>query len=41
MKGDPALVNTSSEDDGWMIKVRVEDASDLGKSEKYDNYCYR
>ena len=30
VKGDPALVNNSPETDGWMIRIRVEDAKDLG-----------
>ena len=30
-KGDPALVNTSSEEEGWILKIKVVDEKDLGK----------
>ena len=30
LKNDPALVNTSSEDKGWILKIKVADDKDLG-----------
>ena len=39
--GDPAIVNRSPYEDGWMIRVKVEDASalnDLMDSEEYAEF---
>ncbi len=29
LEGDPGLVNTSAEGDGWLVKMRLDDASQL------------
>ena len=42
VKGDPAIVNNEAETDGWVIKVRVADASDLDElmdEKAYRKYC--
>lgn len=35
---DPALVNTAPYGDGWMIKLRVKDASEMGALMNSDAY---
>lgn len=31
VQGDPALVNTDSEGDGWVVQVKIADEKDLSK----------
>lgn len=31
VKDDPALVNSDSEKDGWLIEIKVKDDKDLSK----------
>src|SRR5438270_6699312 len=38
----PELVNTDPYGDGWMVKVRMSDATELGdlmNAEEYEEYC--
>src|SRR5213078_726168 len=42
LRDKPELVNTDPYGDGWMIKVRLSDASELDElmtAEEYDEYC--
>ena len=42
LRDNPELVNSDPYGDGWMIKVRVSDVSeldDLMTAEEYDEYC--
>jgi glycine cleavage system H protein len=29
LKGEPALVNTAAEGDGWILKIKVQDDKDI------------
>jgi glycine cleavage system H protein len=42
LRDKPELVNSDPYGDGWMIKVRLSDASELDElmtAEEYDEYC--
>src|ERR1051325_11835308 len=42
LRDNPELVNTDPYGDGWMIKVRISDVSELDElmtAEEYDEYC--
>lgn len=42
IKGDPAIVNTEAESDGWVLKIKVESSSDLDglmDEKAYAKYC--
>ena len=42
LRDNPELVNSDPYGDGWMIKVRISDASELDElmtAEEYDEYC--
>jgi glycine cleavage system H protein len=42
LRDNPELVNTDPYGDGWMIKIRMSDPSeldDLMSAEEYDEYC--
>jgi glycine cleavage system H lipoate-binding protein len=32
---DPSVVNTDAEKDGWLFKIKIQDAKDLGKYHVY------
>ena len=39
---DPGLVNSSAEDEGWFIKIKIsdiEDVDDLMDAEAYKEHC--
>lgn len=38
LEGDPSLVNSDPYGDGWMIRIRVEDPSDLDNTLSADEY---
>ena len=38
LKGDPSLINTDPHGKGWMIKVRMSDASELSKLMSGEEY---
>lgn len=38
LDGEPALVNSDPYGDGWMIRMKLKDASDLGSLLKADAY---
>ena len=42
LRDNPELVNSDPYGDGWMIRVRISDASELDElmtAEEYDEYC--
>lgn len=42
IKADPAVVNNEAEKDGWVLKVKVESASDLDElmdEKAYAKFC--
>jgi len=42
LRDNPELVNSDPYGDGWMIKVRISDVSELDElmtAEEYDEYC--
>lgn len=42
IKSDPAIVNNEAESDGWVLKVKVDSASDLDglmDEKAYAKYC--
>lgn len=42
LENQPELVNNSPYEDGWLIKIRVDNPSDLGQlmtEEQYNSFC--
>jgi len=42
VKSDPAIVNNEAETDGWVLKVRIENAGEIDElmdEKQYKKYC--
>ena len=39
VKDDPALVNTDSEGDGWVVQIKISDDKDLSKISQDIHAC--